>query len=262
MFVCHVEYMKIASQQWAEYGSEQNYVFLLARSPMTFWQSGVTCALPAGQICLLTPGNVLRLKATETVGILDFFEFSLTEEETALVNSLPLRLNCLNAPPNCADLSSLIRGISIVFDSADKYRQEKMAGYFTILLYGIASGDDEPPTGSAEALQHYRLLNLRRKLSDDPAKQTTVAEAAKEVGLSVSRFEYLYKEQFGISYINDLIRLRIRRSCALLWTTDWTVAQVAAAMGYENESNFYRQFKQQVGISPREYRKMNKKIPE
>lgn len=173
-----------------------------------------------------------------------------------MLQALPLPRKKISAPPHFSELSSLVKSIDGIANSADRYRLEKTAHYLMILLYCIASGDEAATDQSRAGVQFYRLRQLRRSLSDAPEQHPTVAEAAAYVGLCESRFSALYRQYFGVSYISDLIRTRIRRSCAMLETTDWTVAKIAAELGYENESNFYRQFHQQIGISPTAYRTM------
>lgn len=107
-----------------------------------------------------------------------------------------------------------------------------------------------------EQLNH-KLRRLRTMVSDIPAKDWTIREAAAFVNLSESRFYYLYKEHFGQTFMSDVIRSRIKLSCVLLSTTSAPIKEIAEKAGYESDSLFYRQFKEQMGISPGDYRKMN-----
>lgn len=262
MNVVNAEFMKVISEKTVFPGKSGIWRFILSRSPVIFHAGSVTECRKIGQYCLCTPGSSPALEPLDGYAMADFLEFTLSETETQKIRSLPISFDCVVSPPNWPDLSSLVQSVSVTFDSSDTYRQEKMGGFLTVLLYGIASGEEPETHASSAELPDIRMLRLRRKLSDDLSARPTVEDAAASAGLSVSRFEYLYKEKFGISFVNDLIRLRIRRSCVLLRTTDWTVSQISRFLGYENESNFFRQFRQLVGISPREYRKMLGKAPE
>jgi transcriptional regulator GlxA family with amidase domain len=52
-----------------------------------------------------------------------------------------------------------------------------------------------------------------------------------------------------------LARWRIQSASRLLRTTSMSVAQVAAAVGYQSESAFSRVFKQRVGRAPSAWRR-------
>jgi transcriptional regulator GlxA family with amidase domain len=51
-----------------------------------------------------------------------------------------------------------------------------------------------------------------------------------------------------------LVRLRIGQACALLSSTEKSIAHIAEAVGYASLANFNRQFKAQNALTPREYR--------
>lgn len=119
-------------------------------------------------------------------------------------------------------------------------------------------GEEEYTTAKGQL--NRKLRRLRTLISDDPARPWTIQKAAAFVNLSESRFYFLYKEYFGLTFINDVIRARINKSCYLLVTNHSPIKTICKEVGYENETLFYRQFKEQVGISPSEYRKMNTKM--
>ena len=52
-----------------------------------------------------------------------------------------------------------------------------------------------------------------------------------------------------------LTSVRIRRARELLETTDYTVSEIGALVGYDNPLYFSRIFKKQTGVSPAGYRK-------
>ena len=50
------------------------------------------------------------------------------------------------------------------------------------------------------------------------------------------------------------MRQRFQKAVVLLMETDLPVEEIAANVGYENMSYFYRQFKARYGMTPRQYR--------
>lgn len=257
MLLSQIEYAKFVHDADFLFSSDRRAFFLLTKSRARFYTPGGSVLKEPGQMCLCLPGEEMRLTFPEKHGVFDYCEFSMDEEEKALFCSLPLPSCEPTAPPNFSELSMRLKNMYYLFFSADKYRLEKLDLDLRALMYSIASGDEDAAGDTRVEMQRHRLRQLRRLISDDPNSYRTVAEAAEFVGLSVSSFEHLYKQYFSISYVNDLIRSRIKRSCMLLNTTDWTVARIAEASGYENETFFYRQFKRQTGVSPRQYRQLN-----
>jgi AraC-like DNA-binding protein len=94
---------------------------------------------------------------------------------------------------------------------------------------------------------------LRVKIHEEPDRAWTVPMMAGEVHLSVSRFSDLYREYFGISPIQELIKARLDRACWLLMSSTMSVADVARESGFENIYYFSRLFHRRLGCAPRDY---------
>ena len=78
-------------------------------------------------------------------------------------------------------------------------------------------------------------------------------DIAKEVGISVSHLRLLFRKQYGISLMQKLNKIRVRRAKELLSSGMFTLAEVASACGFQNEYYFSRVFKQHTGIPPGKY---------
>lgn len=86
------------------------------------------------------------------------------------------------------------------------------------------------------------------------ASSFSVTELAKLAGLSVSHFSALFKESAGIGVVAYVTRLRCARAGELLITTEASIADIAAAVGYTDAFYFSRQFRALNGQSPRAFR--------
>jgi AraC-like DNA-binding protein len=101
---------------------------------------------------------------------------------------------------------------------------------------------------------HLETLNvLRQNLPNQLEKLWTVKEMASEVGLSSSRFSALYQQFFGVSPMEDLLRLRIRHAQYLLTDQAILVSEVAHQCGFRNVNYFSALFHRRVGCAPRDY---------
>lgn len=77
---------------------------------------------------------------------------------------------------------------------------------------------------------------------------------AKEENLSISRYNTVFKQQFGMPPIRYIIKLRMASACQLLENTDMSVRQVGLLVGYDDPHFFSKLFKKHVGVSPLAYR--------
>jgi YesN/AraC family two-component response regulator len=104
----------------------------------------------------------------------------------------------------------------------------------------------KPPTGDdslAPAL-FYVEAHFRSRIRGD--------EMAALCKMSPFRFSRLFKETFGLTFRDHLIRYRIKEACRLLENPSVCVADVAFAVGFTDPSYFARVFKQRVGKTPSE----------
>ncbi len=93
----------------------------------------------------------------------------------------------------------------------------------------------------------YIKSHLTEKLSLD--------EVAEHVYLSKSYFCRIIKDELGCTFTEYVNRLRVERSKILLTGTGMPIAEIACAVGFDDQSYFNRIFKKQTGIAPGSYRK-------
>jgi len=86
----------------------------------------------------------------------------------------------------------------------------------------------------------------------------TMEKLAVKLYISRAYLRNLFMEQLHISPQGYLIQIRIEKAKQLLCTTEYTVSQIAAAVGYHDPLQFSRMFKKRVGGSPLHYRESSK----
>ena len=86
------------------------------------------------------------------------------------------------------------------------------------------------------------------------ASKLSLADIASSVHISPSHLSHLFKEETGMSVMDCLTALRISEAKHLLAMPQLTVAQVSAAVGFQDPAHFSRSFKRMEGISPTAYR--------
>lgn len=115
---------------------------------------------------------------------------------------------------------------------------------------GWLAGARDSEVGKTLALMHR-----------DPAHPWTLADLAKEAGVSRSvlaeRFRH-YLQETPIAY---LTRWRLQMGAQMLASTSYSVAQIAAEVGYESEAAFNRAFKREFSVPPARFRTKSRTAP-
>ncbi|SRR5581483_2019939 len=110
------------------------------------------------------------------------------------------------------------------------------------------SGETEPPIPAA--------VNLRpaiELLAKDLSMPLRVADLARAVNMSPSRFAHVFKDVTGQSPHRFRKQLRLEHAKHLLDDKHWGVSAVAAEVGYTNVSHFISEFKRIFGTTPGSY---------
>jgi AraC-like DNA-binding protein len=102
------------------------------------------------------------------------------------------------------------------------------------------------PSGLRTALRHMKLAFFQ------PQRVEALAALA---GMSSSHFSRLFKTALGTSPIDWLRRERINQAKRRLVETRDAVHEIAQQVGYSDRYFFSKDFKQIVGVSPREFRR-------
>ncbi|AIQ45833.1 AraC family transcriptional regulator [Paenibacillus sp. FSL R7-0273] len=82
----------------------------------------------------------------------------------------------------------------------------------------------------------------------------TLGGLAAAANLSERQFSRLFRQQTGMSFTGYLHNIRMDAACRLLTDPGYSVAGVAAAVGYADLKFFHQLFKRKIGMAPRQYR--------
>jgi AraC family transcriptional regulator len=110
-----------------------------------------------------------------------------------------------------------------------------------------ASIRDETPT-RIEGVMRYIRDHLH-----EPLDRETLAAIA---GFSIPHFHRVFTAQVGESAISYIRRLRLERAGRKLRMGAVDITEVALSAGYDTHAAFSKAFKQQFGLSPREFRQL------
>lgn len=99
------------------------------------------------------------------------------------------------------------------------------------------------------------LLSLRRQIAANPQLAWSVPDMAQQLHISPGYLQFLYKQRFHASCMEDVIRFRLSRARDLLLYTNESIAAIAEQCGYGNTEHFCRQFRKYNSLAPGQFRK-------
>ncbi|MDR3070788.1 MAG: AraC family transcriptional regulator [Propionibacteriaceae bacterium] len=104
--------------------------------------------------------------------------------------------------------------------------------------------------------QHANML--RRTVSyvrAHYAERISLADVAREVWMSPSYLSTVFSAEMGMSFTAYVQSVRIDKGKEFLISTHKTIAEVAAATGFSDQSYFTKVFTKAVGVSPTQFRR-------
>ncbi|MCH2083108.1 MAG: AraC family transcriptional regulator [Saprospiraceae bacterium] len=103
-----------------------------------------------------------------------------------------------------------------------------------------------------------RLNDIIRYSFEHLQETIRIEEVAEVAHLSRSQFSRYFKLHTGKTFIQFLNELRVESACNLLLHEHYTIEQICYEVGFQNLSNFNRQFRKSKGLTPSAYRKSYK----
>jgi len=91
-------------------------------------------------------------------------------------------------------------------------------------------------------------------LSENYAEQLSLEKVAGRLHMNPSYFSRFFHKATGSKFFDFINRLRVSRACDLLLRSDKQISEICYEVGYNNLSNFNRQFRKLKNLSPKEYR--------
>lgn len=101
---------------------------------------------------------------------------------------------------------------------------------------------------------YSRIQKVHEYIMSHYKEDISQEQVAKLVNMSPSVFSHFFKKSTKKTFSDYLNYIRIAYACKLLLETDQTIAQICFESGYDSLSNFNKQFRNRMNISPKQYR--------
>jgi AraC family transcriptional regulator len=109
-----------------------------------------------------------------------------------------------------------------------------------------------PPS---QGLTERQIQQVRAYIREHLSEQLSLEALAQQVSFSPYHFARVFRQALGTSPHQFVLRQRLERAQQLLEQTELPLAQVAAACGFADQSHLTQVFTQQLGCTPRAYRR-------
>lgn len=93
---------------------------------------------------------------------------------------------------------------------------------------------------------------ITRYISDH-VDNITLSELSKRFSYHPNYISALIRKETGKTFKQLVLEERMRRAVILMKNTTLSVEEIAVMLGYSDQSNFYKAFREFYGVSPREY---------
>lgn len=108
-------------------------------------------------------------------------------------------------------------------------------------------------------IKHHNVIyQTTAYIKENLAEKLTLEDAAEHVSLSKSYFCRILKDELGYTFTEYVNHLRVERAKLYLRDSTMSIADIAYAVGFDDQSYFTRIFKKLTNVSPGQYRKSKK----
>lgn len=223
------------------------YLLLLITSSAELLVDNEIQSIPANTAILYTPGSKIFYRANGKEYQNDWIRFRSDE---SFVEQFPIKNTPFSVrdPEYCHNLFKLLTW-EASFASANS------EATISHLLWVLFSKLHETAAEEITTAHTQALVKLHKKICNQPHAPWNIAQMADELHLSTSRLQTLYKQMFGISCMDDVIKRRLHRAKDHLKFTTQSIQEISENCGYNNVEHFCRQFRQHNGCTPSQFRK-------
>lgn len=172
-----------------------------------------------------------------------------TSEESSEPQSVAFPMSPREITATSDLLSCGLRG-----DLRYSYMSAKAAELFTLAAHRLSDRSDGKAQTYLDGEDRRRVAEVHRIMSDEMDAQLTLTDLARRVGSNRSKLTADFRQVYGTSIQAYWRDLRLCRARELLTVERFSVAKVAAMVGYSEASCLTRSFERHFGFLPSDCR--------
>lgn len=199
--------------------------------------------LSAGEAMLIFPNQIHALQSEKSEHTLCIFSPRLVQAfATKLADKVPMQ----NKFSPDAYLIEALCALSTASGTVEKKG----------VLYSLCGQFDKTATYRQRQSDKEKLLfRIFSFVEQNYKGECSLTELSKSVGYDYSYLSRYFRKTVGISFNAYVNHYRLSHACYLMENTDLPIIECAFESGYAALRSFNRNFKEQFGITPAQYRK-------
>ncbi len=152
-------------------------------------------------------------------------------------------------------IESLMKEMSVEFFLRSPMYEKVLSSMLTRLL--VCLYRLRPELFLADENSNTEIVReLQARFEQNYMERFSLSELAGEYHVSASHLSHIFKNITGYAPIEYLMSCRLSAAKNLLTTTDKSIKEIIDLCGFSDESNFSRTFREKVGMTPTEFRKI------
>ena len=157
------------------------------------------------------------------------------------------------------ELETLIESMLNEFHSKQTNYKTALKGYFLVLLTKIFR--EMQKTGMGKILKQVNNLTpeILKYIEDNCFEKITLKELAQKCFYNPSYFSKIFKDFYGKTLMDFIQEKRVNEAMRLLKETNLSIESISQSIGYNDRKQFYKIFKEHIGITPSKVRSTIKK---
>lgn len=199
-------------------------------------------------------------------GISIFIETdALPKELLSIMEILSIDMNHITSlvcNKQCLFIMRANESIEHIFSELYSIRENRKPDYLKVkileLLLFLSDLDIKSALNQMRYINRDHVKTVKRVhdfMVQDIKKHHTIDELATAFRISPTKLKRDFRDVYGVSLYAYLKTYRLQEAQKLLLRTDYSIARIAAEIGYENPNKFASAFKNAFGSSPTDFRK-------
>lgn len=180
-----------------------------------------------------------------------FTHFTLTPEDGLHQPYLP-PMQPLTSP---SIIPHVFRHLLLLIHEQPEDYVERTRQWLSTLLVEYIGMAKPKPNPKSKSLPP-KVVQALRIIEANMGKAISISEIAKIVGWSPEHLSRSLSATLGVSPQHVIRQTRLRRACQLLCQSNLTIAEIAHAVGFEDENYFCRVFRREKNMTATEFRNL------
>ncbi|MBD0724019.1 AraC family transcriptional regulator [Flavobacterium sp. L1I52] len=218
--------------------------------------------IKAGSVFVLQPGQMHHWVLSEDIeGFIIFYTAEMYNLYFGKkkIDDYPFYFSVQNNPeillekPEMETVLSYFENLVVEMQSEQLWKQDKIMNILDSIHIELARKYNEIYVHETHSY-NVKIKNLEQLLEKKYKQQKSAAFYASELNISLKHLNRICNEILKKTTTEVIVDRIILEAKRMLLDKNWTVNEIAFALGYEDYSYFSRLFKKHSGMSPSEFR--------